>query len=316
MQIVESASFQPFPVSPQPFRTMMIAIFGGLGSGIVFVGLLNFLDRSIKTVDQAEYISGLPVLAAVPNMKFPAEKSYLLMVREPNSTAAEAFRSLRASVTLLGPEAERKVLLFTSAAPSEGKSFSCTNYSVSLAQQGYRTLLIDADLRRPSIHKVFHLDRTISGITDYLIGKVDLQGAVHGMDVPNLFVMPGGQKAPNPAELLSGHGFAELIADASKSFDRVVIDSAPVMAVSDTLLMTPYVQSVCLVVHARQTARNMVRRAVGVLDQVGSRPVGLVLNRLPSKSGINHYYYYTQHGYGEGVYGDLPRAEATGVGKG
>lgn len=308
VQIQESASFSPVPVSPQPLRTMLEGIFGGLAVGVLIVGLLNFLDRSIKTVDQAEQVSGLPVLAAVPLMKFPAEKSYMLMVRDPNSTAAEAFRSLRASVSLLGPESERKVLLFTSAAPSEGKSFSCTNYSVSLAQQGYRTLLIDADLRRPSIHKIFHFDRKIMGITDYLVGRADIQEASHAVEVPNLHVMPGGQKAPNPAELLSGESFAALVSDAARSYDRVVIDSAPVMAVSDTLLMTPYVQSVCLVVHARRTARNMVQRAVGVLEQVGSRPVGLVLNRLPRKSGINHYYYYTQHGYGDGVYGEAQAA--------
>ena len=122
--------------------------------------------------------------------------------------------------------------------------------------------------------------------------------------------MAGGQRAPNPAELLSGLGFAEMVAEAARLYDRGVIDSAPVMAVSDTLLMTPYVQSVCLVVHARKTARNIVRRAVNQLEQVGSRPVGLILNRLPRKSGINHYYYYTQHGYGHGIYGEAPERQS------
>ncbi len=113
---------------------------------------------------------------------------------------------------------------------------------------------------RPST-KFFISSRRIGGITDYLVGRADIQAAKQATEVENLHVMPGGQKAPNPAELLSGQSFAALVSDAARSYDRVVIDSAPVMAVSDTLLMTPYVQSVCLVVHARRTARNMVQRA-------------------------------------------------------
>ncbi len=303
VQIVEPATFSPIPVSPLPFRTILIALASGLALGVGIVAVLYFLDRTIKTVDQAEHYLDLPVLAAVPDMKGPAEKSYLLMVKEPDATAAEAFRTLRAGLGLLGPENERKVLLFTSAVPSEGKSFSSTNYSVSLAQQGYRTLLIDADLRRPSIHKIFGMQRGLLGVTDCLVGRVDLKSAAHPCEIENLFVLPGGTKAPNPAELLSSKSFADLVAQAVRDFDRVVIDSAPVLAVSDTLIITPFVQSLCLVVRSGHTPRNAVQRAISLLDGVDNRPVGVVLNRLPSKTGIGYYYYYSDHGYGGGVYG-------------
>ncbi len=303
VQIVETATFSPLPISPLPLRTMLLATVGGLGLGVGIVGLLYFLDRTVKTVDQAEHFLQLPVLAAVPDMNFPPEKSYLLMIREPNATAAEAFRTLRASLALLGPENERKVLLFTSAVPSEGKSFSSTNYAVSLAQQGHRTLLIDADLRRPSIHKIFEMPRGVSGVTDCLVSRTDLASAVQTCEVENLHILAGGTKAPNPAELLSSQSFAKLVAEAVRSYDRVVIDSAPVLAVSDTLIITPHVQSLCLVVRSGHTPRNAVQRAIGMLDGVGNRPVGLVLNRLPRKSGISYYYYYSEHGYGGGVYG-------------
>ncbi len=303
VHVSEIATFSNVPVSPKPFETILLSTLGGLALGVGIVGLITFLDRTLKTVDQAEHHIRLPVLAAVPEMKFPAQKSYLLMVKEPNATASESFRTLRASLALLGPEDERKVLLFTSAIPSEGKSFSSINYAVSLAQQGHRTLLIDADLRRPSVHKVFDIDRTQPGITDYLVGKADMDTATITCEIENLHVMPGGSKAPNPAELLSSHTCAELLADAMARFDRIVIDSAPVLAVSDTLIITPYIQSLCLVIRSNHTKRNAVQRAVSLLEQVGNRPVGLVLNRLPRSAGVGHYYYYTQHGYGGAVYG-------------
>lgn len=233
------------------------------------------------------------------------------MLKEPDSIAAESFRSLRAGLSLLGPEDERKVLLFTSAVPSEGKSFSSTNYAVSLAQQGHRTLLIDADLRRPSIHKIFGTTRDLPGVTDVLVGRAELAATARTCEVENLYVLAGGSKAPNPAELLSSQSFAEVVAEATRQFDRIVIDSAPVLAVSDTLIITPYVQSLCLVVRSGHTPRNAVQRAIGLLEGVGNRPVGLVLNRLPRKSGISYYYYYSEHGYGGGVYG-APAASQKG----
>ncbi len=303
VHVSESATFSGVPVSPKPTETILLSTLGGLGLGIGIIFLITLLDRTLKTVDQTEHFINLPVLAAVPDMKFPAQKSYLLMVKDPNATASESFRTLRASLALLGPENERKVLLFTSALPSEGKSFSSINYAVSLAQQGHRTLLIDADLRRPSIHKVFELERGQLGITDYLIGAADLETGTITCEIENLHIMPGGSKAPNPAELLSSHTCAELIADAMSRFDRVVIDSAPVLAVSDTLIITPFIQSICLVIRSNHTKRNAVQRAVALLEQVGNRPVGLVLNRLPRTSGVGHYYYYTHHGYGGAVYG-------------
>jgi Mrp family chromosome partitioning ATPase len=250
----------------------------------------------------------------------------------PEGPAAEAFRNLRAALSLLGPEAERKVFLFTSALPSEGKSFTSANYALSLAQQGHRVLLVDGDLRRPSLHKIFRkiqqsgngkagLEPEAPGIVDYLVGAVALKEAVRGVAASEvdvighrggprpttltstggeLYLLAGGQRAPNPAELLSGPQFSRLVAEASKDFDRVIIDTAPILAVSDTLLMTPHVQSVCLVVQAARTARNAVQRALILLGAAGSRPAGVILNRLPRRRGAGYYYYYASHGYGKG----------------
>ncbi|HEY0369127.1 MAG TPA: polysaccharide biosynthesis tyrosine autokinase, partial [Chthoniobacterales bacterium] len=341
VSMVERSPLPGMPISPQPTKSILLGVLGGLALGLGLVYGLDILDRSVKTVDQAEATLGLPVLAAVPeigkgdtdastgNEAPTVTASYRLVAEAPEGPAAEAFRNLRASLALLGPEAERRVFLFTSAVPAEGKSFSSANYALALAQQGHRVLLIDGDLRRPSLHKIFlathETETEIPGIVDYLVGATDLNGAVRSVAAARLdpgpvegdrsriiiatagelYVMTGGRRAPNPAELLSGPSFAKLVADAAESFDRVVIDSAPILAVSDTLLMTPLVQTVCVVVRSNKTPRNAVQRALGMLTGAGGRPAGIILNRLPRRRGAGYYYYYDSPGYGkgEGAYG-------------
>ncbi|MEY2480215.1 MAG: polysaccharide biosynthesis transport protein [Verrucomicrobiota bacterium] len=331
VSVIEHSPLPGAPVSPKPFKAIALGLLGGLAAGLAFVYVADLLDRSIKTVDQAEQTLRLPVLAAVPEVTKqeaaetvdtpPGVASYRLVAEAPEGAAAEAFRNLRASLSLLGPEQERKVFLFTSAAPNEGKSFTSANYSLALAQQGHRVLLIDGDLRRPSLHKIFRdvtaergTEEIVPGIVDYLVGATDLKTAARGVSARalefaadaitatggTLFVLTGGRRAPNPAELLSGPSFGRLVEDAARSFDRVVIDSAPVLAVSDTLLMVPLVQTVCVVVRAASTPRNAVHRALGMLTGAGVRPAGIILNRLPRRHGSGYYYYYASPGYGRG----------------
>ena len=344
VSVIEHSPLPNFPVSPRPTKTILLGLLGGLAVGLGFVFGADALDRSIKTVDQAETTVGLPVFAAVPDTtdegpvkrlkrrsKAFGSSNYRVVVETPQSPAAEAFRNLRAALSLLGPEAERKVSLFTSAVPNEGKSFTSANYSLALAQQGYRVLLIDGDLRRPNVHKIFRFPDTRNnsdedsppGVTDCLVGEADIASAAR--EIPageiqlvdesveltenilaatggQLFVLAGGRRAPNPAEILAGPFFGQLIAEATNLFDRIVVDSAPILAVSDTLLITPHAQTVCMVIRAGKTPRQAVRRAISLLGKSGVRPAGLVLNRLRRSGGVGYYYYYASHGYGEGSY--------------
>src|SRR5207302_10444345 len=179
-------------------KTVGRSLLAGLAAGLAFVYGADALDRSIKTVEQAETTLGLPVFAAVPDTtdegpvgrirrrsKALGSSNYRVVVETPESPAAEAFRNLRAALSLLGPEAERKVSLFTSALPGEGKSFTSANYSLALAQQGYRVLLIDGDLRRPTMHKIFRFPNSSNnsgednppGVTDCLVGEADVASA-------------------------------------------------------------------------------------------------------------------------------------------
>jgi succinoglycan biosynthesis transport protein ExoP len=306
VQIVEAGSFNPVAIRPDRTRALTTGVVLGLAAGLGIILLLMYLDSSVKTVDQSEKVFGLPTLAAVPQLKDLSHSTTLVMARDPNSVVAESFRSLRASLSLLGPEAGRKITLFTSALPGEGKSFCCTNYSISLAQQNLRTLIIDADMRRPSLNKIFGIAREKVGLTEYLVGTATLQEAVQRTDLENLFVLLGGEKAPNPAELLSGSGFSELLIESLKSFDRIVVDTAPLMPVSDTLLLLPFIQTVCMVVQGGKTPRNAVLRAIEMMKKVAHRPDGVVLNKMPRRSGIDYYYYYGERGYHEGVYGSGP----------
>jgi polysaccharide biosynthesis transport protein len=363
VSVIEHSPLPNFPVSPRPTRTILLGLLGGLAVGLAFVFGADALDRSIKTVDQAETTVGLPVFAAVPDTtdegpvkrlkrrsKAFGSSNYRVVVETPGSPAAEAFRNLRAALSLLGPEAERKVSLFTSAVPNEGKSFTSANYSLALAQQGYRVLLIDGDLRRPNMHKIFRFpnaqnnsdEDSAPGVTDCLVREADIASAARQIPAGEiqlvdesievtesilaatggqLFVLAGGRRAPNPAEILAGPFFGQLIAEAANLFDRVVIDSAPILAVSDTLLMTPHAQTVCMVIRAGKTPRQAVRRAISLLGKSGVRPAGLVLNRLRRSGGVGYYYYYASHGYGEGSYtrsyrGDSHRAKPDHEGNG
>ncbi|HZA55813.1 MAG TPA: GNVR domain-containing protein [Candidatus Udaeobacter sp.] len=348
VSVVERYPVSHSPVSPNPTKAITLGLLAGLAAGLAFVFGADALDRSIKTVDQAENTLGLPVFAAVPETtdQGPAPRlkrqsrtggsgNYRVVVKIPESPAAEAFRNLRAALSLLGPEAERKVSLFTSALPNEGKSFTSANYSLALAQQGYRVLLIDGDLRRPNMHKIFHFPQPAPtdnsgedgapGVMDCLVGEADVASAARPIPAGEidiaagkiaiegnfltatggqLSVLAGGRRAPNPAEILAGPFFGQLVAEAARLFDRVVIDSAPILAVSDTLLMMPHVQTVCIVLRAGKTPRPAVRRAIALLTSAGIRPAGLVLNRLRRSGGVGYYYYYASHGYGadEGAY--------------
>ncbi len=295
------------PVGVKPAKVYAIGLIGGLAVAIAIALILNQLDQSIKTVDQAEQVTGLPVLAAIPRKtrKAKLKERSLDTVTDRNGIIAESFRSIRASVAMLANADTRRSFLFTSAMPSEGKTFCSSNFSVTLAQQGFRTLLIDADLRKPMVSNVFFGENRKPGLSDVLAGSVPFSEAITTTDIENLSILTAGNRAPNPSELLSTKRLQELIAEAVARFDRVVIDSAPILAVSDSLLVAPYVDVSSLVLRSFATPRKTAARAVKALREIGCRPAGVILNFLPT--GAGSYYYYSGKYYGaykaDSVYG-------------
>lgn len=266
------------------------------------------LDKWKNTAEPANGEELPPVKSIAPKArKQPGqEERHLIMIEDPSSIVSESFRNMRAALKLLGAQAERRSFLFTSAVPSEGKSFVSANFAISLAQEGARVLLIDADLRRPTQHKLFRLPSPKNGVTEYISGLGTLASLVVKTEVKNLDILVAGSTSPNPAELLSGGGFHKLIDEVLQQYDRVVIDSAPIHAVSDTLLICESAQTSCMVVRAGSTPREAVARANRMLKNYGARLSGFVMNRVPMRAGFgyNPYYYYYQSSekYGD-VYG-------------
>ena len=306
VKIVEPATLPGYPIRPNKRMILIYSLAMGAVVAFGLVWLLQQLDTTIKSVDHAERLLGLPVLGAVPRNKLVKDgKSRLFMSDDPQSLCAEAFRSLRASLGLLGREDERKIVLFTSAVPSEGKSFCCVNYAVAHAQQGKRTLVVDFDLRKPSLAETFGVKGDLPGVTDVMLGKEPLDKCVQKTRFDNLFLLTAGRMVPNPAELMSGPWAKQLIHEAAGKFDHVVLDNAPVNAVSDALLIVKEAQTVCLVMNAKKTSSRVVLRALEMLRRAGGRPSGVILNFLPQSAGSGYYYYYSGDKYygNKGVYG-------------
>jgi len=300
IRVVEPAWLPDHPVWPRKSAILAMCAMGGIFLGIFIVLALRAVDTSIKTVDEAETGLGISVVSVVPDMKQMSNgRSRLVVVDDARSEGAEAFRTLRTSLSTLGTGEEWRVCLFTSAMPSEGKTFCSLNYAASLALLGRKTLLIDADLRHSSLEgAMFGPTGVGAGLSDYLAGQKKFEEAVRPASIKHLFLMPGGSASSNPAELLAADGLKAVVQEALKRYDRVVVDSAPINAVSDTLLILKCAQSVCLVVRAASTSSRYVMRCIQLLHTAKAPISGIILNRMPTRrhAGYGAYYDYHYHG--------------------
>ncbi|MEM7144038.1 MAG: polysaccharide biosynthesis tyrosine autokinase [Verrucomicrobiota bacterium] len=294
LRLVEEPMVADFPFKPRKKVIVALAfVFGGImGVGLIFV--LNLLDGSLRTVGQVERALGIPGLTTIPDGDFDDLSDAIAIRRDPNSRIAEAFRMLRTSLSFTGLQGPSRSVLFTSAGPDEGKSFSAMNYAVALASQGYRTLLIDADLRRPSLCKALLKEVESVGLSDHLSGTIEPGDACYSTDFENLYFLPSGTATANPAELLGDERFPRLLAEAYRWFDRIIIDSSPVGVVSDPVSIANCVQSVCLVVRAGKTQRKAAVKSCRFLQRAGAPLAGFVLNGSKDEQIQSYHAYQTQ----------------------
>ena len=290
IRVIETPFVAAKPVKPHKLKILALALLGGFVVGCSLVVCNIMADSSMRSVNQVEKISGLPVLASVPESKRKDLDKESVLTSDPASYEAEAFRSLRATLSFLGSEKDHKTVLFTSANPAEGKSYCSLNYAVALAQTGLRTLLIDADMRRPNLTKIILAGTKARGLTDCLSQRATIVDCCKSTGIENLFILPAGERASKPAELLASCDFAGLLKEAVRHFDRIVLDSAPINAVSDTQLIAKEIQSVCFVVRAVKTPERAVVRACSLLAQTGSNLDGIVFNRMPRRSRDRYYF--------------------------
>jgi succinoglycan biosynthesis transport protein ExoP len=309
-RIVDGARPPTAPIEPNIPRNLLFAAVLGLASGIGLAFVLEGLDNTVRTTEQAQMISGVPSLGMIPlgsrsaregpnpkRLVIASSKEAVELVTQvrPQSQMAESYRALRTSLLLSSIGAPPKVIMVTSALPQEGKTTTSINTAVVLAQKGVRVLLIDADLRRPSIHKTLSMGPH-SGLSNVLTGSTTLEQAITPSTIlPNLFVLPSGTPPPNPAELLASANMRDVLNQLSEQYDHIVIDTPPSLSVTDAVVLSPRADAVVLVIRSGQTTKQALRRSRDVLMQVNAKVVGVLLNAV-DLSSPDYYYYYEYQG--------------------
>jgi len=309
-RIVDSARPPRAPIEPNVPRNLLFALLLGLASGVGMAFLLEGLDNTVRTTEQAQMISGLASMGMIPlgsktareqaphkRLVIASSKEAVELVTQvrPQSQMAESYRALRTSLLLSNLGAPPKVIMITSALPQEGKTTTSINSAVVLAQKGVRVLLIDADLRRPSIHKTLGMGPH-SGLSNVLTGSATLEQAITRTPVlPNLFVLPAGTPPPNPAELLASTNMRDVLTQLREQFDHIVIDTPPSLSVTDAVVLSPRADAVVLVIRSGHTTKQALRRSRDVLIQVNAKVVGVLLNAV-DLSSPDYYYYYEYQG--------------------
>ena len=321
IRVVDPAMIPSTPARPAKTRNIALSILVGLVGGIGLALLREYLDNTVKTPDDIESLARLPSLAVVPAfaetngngrrsrlLGTPSTNGHdkrieLVAQHLPKSQTSEAFRALRTALLLSQAERPPQVILVTSALPREGKTTAAANLAVTLAQLGDRTLLIDADLRKPGVGRILDLtDGKYAGLSSYLAGvsSLDLVTVPHPA-IPNLAAIPTGPLPPNPADLLSSHKLADAIAKLRSQYKFIVIDSPPIMAATDAVILSVQTDGVLLVVRSGETPKEAFTRARDLLVGVKCRLLGVVLNAVDSSSPDYYYsyrYYPYSYGYG------------------
>ncbi len=286
---VQPAYEPAVPVSPQAGRTVLLAVAAGLLAAAALVLGLNILDDRVQDPLQVTALTGLPVLASigqhVPNSGEPVAQT------QPRSPVSEAFRALRTNVRFMGVDRPLKRILVTSAIPEEGKTTVASNLAVVMAQSGLRTLLVDADLRRPRIHKLFKLDNS-AGLTNLFLNSDGeaFSGPIRHMG-DDLEVLFSGGTPPNPAELLGSKKMAALLEGMDAGYDLVILDTPPVLTVTDAAALSSAVDGVIVVAKLGQTRRLALKHAVEELRKAKAKILGVVINGVDARKP--HYYYST-----------------------
>jgi succinoglycan biosynthesis transport protein ExoP len=309
-RIVDSARVPNAPIEPNIPRNLTFAFMLGLTSGVGLAFLLEGLDNTVRTTEQAQMISGLPPLGMIPmgsrtaregagekRLVIATSKEAVELVTQvrPQSQMAESYRALRTSLLLSNLGAPPKVIMITSALPQEGKTTTSINCAVVLAQKGIRVLLIDADLRRPSIHKTLGMGPR-SGLSNVLTGSATLQQTITRSPIlPNLSVLPAGTPPPNPAELLASTNMRDVLEELRGQYDHIVVDTPPTLSVTDAVVLSPRADAIVLVIRSGQTTKQALRRSRDILMQVNAKVSGVLLNAV-DLSSPDYYYYYEYQG--------------------
>ncbi len=320
-RIVDPSVVSLIPYKPKKRQILLLATVAGLFVGVMLAFLMEYLDNTFKTTEDVDSILGLPVLGILPQLKNNGKKKRTrskqeedeihspdhMFLEAPKSNFAESIRTIRTGVMLSSLDEDHKVVLVTSSVPSEGKSTVSMNLAIALGHLE-NVLLIDADMRRPSIVKFLGLPASTPGLSNLVAGSATFEECVQQIEGSEIDFLTSGVVPPNPLELLSSERFKEVLAKLSQKYDRIVIDSAPANAVSDALLLSSQASAVIYVIKADATPHQVALSGVSRLRRVNAHIVGAVLNRVDlekasnyyGKYGYGKYGYYGYYGYGQG----------------
>jgi capsular exopolysaccharide synthesis family protein len=305
VRVLENASLPTKPGKPEKAKILALAIVAGLMLGFGGAWVREKTDHRLSSADEIAQILGLPVLSLIPSMPGRSgavtrgQKVHL----ESMSDVAEAFRTLRTVVYFSVPEGKAKTILLTSPFQGEGKSTTASGLAIAMAKAGRRTLMIDGDLRKPTLHRIFELSDQV-GLSSVMAGKESLEKAVQRTAVEGLDVLPCGPIPANPSEILNSRAFAEMLQKLASKYDHIVLDSPPVLPVTDARILGATCDVTLLVLRANRSTRRMSEYAAEAMLGVGARVLGVVVNDVPrsKRSGYQGGYGYGNYGYGKRNY--------------
>jgi len=301
IRMVDRAKVPIIPFSPNRPRALALGLLVGLFGGLGLVFFLEYLDDSVSDPDQLEKYVHVPFLGPVPILE-PKETGPLsrdlIALKEPKSVYAEAYRAVRTSILFSSPDNPPRVFVVTSSGQQEGKSLTAINLAITMALNDKRVLLIDADMRKPRLHKVFGIDNTF-GLSNLIGGSPNVGLALNKTPVPTLMVLPSGPVPPNPSELLGSVRLGKFLGLLREKFDIIILDCTPLIAVTDATVLATQVDGVILVIKSGVTRRKIIKRAVTQLEDVQAKIIGAVLNQVNVKNSSYYFSSYYSHYYGE-----------------
>lgn len=302
---MDQAEWPANPYKPNKRLNLLLAAVVGLFLGVGLAFFFEYLDNTVKTPEEVEQMIRLPSFGMVPEISYERKKRLesgtscpveLVTFGHPKSMLSEAYRSIRTSILLSFSERPPKRIAITSPNPTEGKTTTVINTAIALSQTGAQVIVVDSDLRKPRVHKIFNGEDGM-GLSNFLSGHTDLESVIRKTEIPNLFYIAAGPLPPNPSELIGSNLFKGMMESLGEKFDHIVIDCYPVLGFADTIILSTVVDGVILVVWGGKTPRETLHRAKEVLFQVNAKILGVVINRVNIHRSDYGYYYYRYHYY-------------------
>ena len=307
IRVIDAAVVPTAPVKPDKGKNTLLGLIVGLALGIGLAFFLEYLDNTVKTPDDIKERLNIPYLGPVPvfiavkkgNPGNPERKPEedLVTLASPKSSVSESYRGIRTSILFSAVDVAPRTILVSSAAPTEGKTITTANLAVTMAQTGNRVLIIDGDLRRPTLHRLFNIPRD-RGLSNILVGNCSPDEAIIHTTIPGIDIIPSGPVPPNPSEMVGSQSMSKLLETLRDRYDRIILDSPPLTAVTDAVILSRLVDGVLLVIRANETHREIIKNGIGLLLNANARILGAILNGV-TMGRDSYYYQYYYYYYGD-----------------